>query len=90
MKHLMGYFKRSFVACDQVEAYRGNCISGKDIYPITYSGIDALISIDMKKERKFLITNVLRKGAHSNIIKPKIVNEQKLLSKIITLGVNYL
>jgi len=89
LKHMIGYFKRSFVSRYQNEigVYDGmNCTNGESAYPIAYSGIDALINEDMNKERKILITNVLRIGGEHNTVRAKIVNWTKAFVQQKDLG----
>lgn len=77
LKHRIGYFKISFVSRygNQIGAYDDtNCTKGESVYPIAYSGIDALINKDMRKERQISITNVLRTGSAGNTVRAKIVN----------------
>jgi hypothetical protein len=79
LKHLIGYFRRSFVSRDQDSIYTGNCTDGRsDIYPLAYSGISTLVNKDLTKERKVLITNVLRSEGSHNTVRSRILDWTKI------------
>lgn len=75
LKHLVGYFKRSFVQRDKDSVFERNCTgTGEEgVWPLAYSGLEALVNKDMKKERSVLITNVLRTGSEHNTVRARVV-----------------
>lgn len=75
LKHLIGYFKRSFVQRDKDSVFESNCTGTgeEDVLPFAYSGLEALVNKDMKKERGVLITNVLRTGLGHNTVRTRVV-----------------
>lgn len=77
LKHMIGYFKRSFVKRDKDSIYVRNCTSETvegGVFPFAYSGLEALVNNDIHKERNTLITNVLRPGAQHNTVRSRIIN----------------
>lgn len=77
---MVGYFKRSFVARDQDSVYQRNCTSDQvkgGVFPFAYSGLEALVNNDIHKERRTLITSVLRTGGDHNTVRSRIVNWTK-------------
>lgn len=80
LKHMVGYFKRSFVSRDQDSVYATNCTSDKvkgGIFPFAYSGLEALVNNDIHKERNTLITSVLRTEGLHNKVRSRIVDWTK-------------
>ena len=74
---MIGYFKRSFVQRDDDGVSGNNCTSEEGVFPLAYSGLEALVNKDINKERNVLITNVLRTGGGHNTVRTKIVNWTK-------------
>jgi len=80
LKHMIGYFKRSFVSRDSNSVYKGNCTADDvigGVLPFAYSGLEALVNKDVHKERKTLITNVLRTENHHNKVRARVVHWTK-------------
>ena len=80
LKHLVGYFKRSFVSRDSDSVYAGNCTTDDvtgGVQPFAYSGLEALVNKDIHKERKTLITSVLRTEGHHNKVRARVVDWTK-------------
>lgn len=75
LKHLIGYFKRSFVQRDKDSVFENNCTGTREegVFPFAYSGLEALVNKDMRKERSVLITNVLKTGLAHNTVRKRVV-----------------
>ncbi len=72
--HVVGSFKRSFVCRDQEGVFLENATEESYVYPMAYSGIDALVSEDIHwGNRSVAITNVLREDNVHNTVRSKIV-----------------
>jgi len=80
LKHMIGYFKRSFVLRDKDSVYVRNCtleeVTG-GIFPFSYSGLEALVNKDIHKERNTLITSVLRTEGTHNKVRSRVVDWTK-------------
>ena len=77
VKHMIGYFKRSFVSRNRHSVYSGNCTSDDirgGVLPFAYSGLEALVNKDIHKERNTLITSVLRTEGHHNKVRARVVD----------------
>ena len=79
LKHLIGYFKRSFVWRDKDSVFERNCSGTGDVtvLPFAYSGLEALVNKEMNKERNVLITNVLRTYWDHNTVRKRVVEWTK-------------
>ena len=63
MHDLLGYFKRSFIQRDKNGVSAGVCkpaASFKTLFPYAYSGLEKFVNKNPKRERKFVVTNLLK------------------------------
>ena len=81
MHELLGYFKRSFIQRDKNGVSAGVCkpaASFVTLFPYAYSGLEKFINKNPKRERKFVVTNLLKDHENYwNVIRHKIIHWTK-------------